>query len=102
MTRNQQRMKLICCDTGRKLAEQFAEAARVYAESVVALTSHHADVSWNEYIRLHEAVEEARKRFGIAYEEHVGSSSAQKGVAFSRTEASEATRKGRAGLDRDR
>jgi hypothetical protein len=47
-------MHAICCDTGRKLGEQFTEAARLYAETVVVLTSHHAKVTWNEYIRLRQ------------------------------------------------
>jgi hypothetical protein len=97
-------MKLICCDIARKLAEQFAEAARLYAETVVVLTSHHANVPWNEYIRLHAAVEEAQKRseaLGIAYEEHV-ESHRRKGETFSRTEPSETTRKGWTKSDRDR
>jgi hypothetical protein len=53
-------MNALCCETGRKLGEQFAEAARLYAEAVVVLTSHHAHVSWDEYIRLREAVEETQ------------------------------------------
>ena len=69
-------MHAICCETGRKLGEQFSEAARLYAEAVVVFTSNHANVPWEEYVRLRAAVEEAQKRsigLGIAYEEHVES-----------------------------
>jgi hypothetical protein len=93
-------MNPICCDTGRKLGEQFAEAARLYAETVVVLTSCHANVSWNEYLRLRAAVEEAQKRseaLAIAYEEHVESHRRRGETFFSQTEPSEATRKGQPG-----
>jgi hypothetical protein len=98
-------MNAICCETGRKLGAQFAEAARLYAEAVVVFTSNHANVSWDEYIRLRAAVEEAQRRseaLGIAYEEHVESHRRRGETFFSRTEPSEATLTGRTGSDRDR
>src|SRR5262252_5444226 len=95
-------MHAICCETGRKLGEQFAEAARLYAEAVAELTSNHADVSWDEYVRLRKAVEETQKHseaLGTAYEEHVESH--RRGREAFRTPASEATRKDQTGSDRD-
>ena len=65
-----------CCDIRRHLAEQFALAARLYAEAVVSLTIQFMPISSNEYNRLTEAAEEARRRAaatGIAFEEHVDS-----------------------------
>ena len=95
-------MHAICCETGRKLGEQFAEAARLYAEAVVVLTSHHANVSCDKYIQLRAAVEEARKRsesLGIAYEEHVESH--RRGGETFRTGPAKATHKGPPGSDKD-
>jgi hypothetical protein len=98
-------MNAICCETARKLGEQYAEGARLYAESVVVLTSNHATVSQDEYMRLREAAEEARKRseaLGIAYEQHVESH--RRRGETSRTRPSEVTLKGRTecpGSDRD-
>jgi hypothetical protein len=89
-------MKVICCETARKLGEQYAEGARLYAESVVVLTSNHATVSQDEYIRLREAAEKARQRseaLGIAYEEHVESH--RRGGETSRIGPAEATLEGR-------
>lgn len=65
-----------CCKTGQQLAEQFATAARLYAEVVVLLTSSRKTLSQAEYDRLCRAVEDAQQRseaMGIAYEEHVAS-----------------------------
>lgn len=64
-----------CCEIRRKLADQFATAARLYAEAVVAFTSP-PTISLDEYKRLRKAAEEARKRaetIEVAYEEHVAS-----------------------------
>src|SRR5262245_25575770 len=64
----------ICCERRRQLSEQFATAARLYAEAVVLLTLNHSRMSQNDYERLREAAEEARQHseaMGIAFEEHV-------------------------------
>jgi hypothetical protein len=95
-------MKAICCEIGRGLGEKFVAATRLYAEAVMVLTSHHANVSWNEYIRLRTAVEQAQKRseaLGIAYDEHLESHRRRRGRP--RIGPSEATLKGRPGSDRD-
>jgi hypothetical protein len=63
------------CEIKRQLAEQFAIAARQYAEAVVALTVHIA-LSHAEYSRLRDAAHTARHQvhsIGVKYEEHVES-----------------------------
>ena len=64
-----------CCPIARQLAEQFAIAARLYAEAVASLTSHIA-MSQTEYERLCRAAKDAHRRseeMGRAFEEHVAS-----------------------------
>jgi hypothetical protein len=64
-----------CCEVRRQLAEQFAIAARLYAETVVDLTTI-ADIAQADYKRLCEAAEEAQRRSEaacVAFEEHVDS-----------------------------
>jgi hypothetical protein len=63
------------CEIERRLAEQFATAARQYAEAVVALTVQIA-LSQSEYSRLRDATRTARQQvhsIGARYEEHVES-----------------------------
>lgn len=64
-----------CCQLRQRLAENFAVAARLYAEAVVLLTASHG-VSDSEYHRLRKAAAEAQYRceeMRIAFEEHVAS-----------------------------
>jgi hypothetical protein len=61
-----------CCETRRQLAEQFAIAARVYAEVAVAFGS--TDLSRDDYIRLSGSALEAQARAHTAFaafEKHV-------------------------------
>ena len=60
-----------CCEVRRKLAEEFATAARLYAEAVVALTRF--QTKEGEYDRCREAAEQAQVRTrqaSAAFEEH--------------------------------
>ena len=60
------------CQLRRQLADEFATAARLYAESVVRLVT--SGVSHDDYVRLCERTEEAQNRSEaafIAFEEHV-------------------------------
>jgi len=62
-----------CCRTRRELANQFAIAARLYAEAVVMLTS--ASPQQN-YSHLRDKAHEAQRRaetIRVAFEEHVDS-----------------------------
>jgi hypothetical protein len=81
-----------CCEIRRKLAEQFATAARLYAERVVSLASNISDV---DHARLsknaHEAQDRSEAAF-IAFEEHVrlhgcngGGTGIQKAASVRRT-----------------
>lgn len=61
------------CEAGRQLAEQFATAARLYAETVVKLTSMR-EVPENRFRELCEGSDEAlerAERAGAAFEKHV-------------------------------
>jgi hypothetical protein len=64
-------MKKRCCEIRRKLAEEFATAARLYGERVVSLASN---ISKRDYVRLckmaHEAQDRSEAAF-IAFEEHL-------------------------------
>ena len=63
-------------EIGRKLGEQFAAAARLYAEAVSIFTSSSLAVSRDECNRLRKIAEEAQGRaeaMGIAFEEHLES-----------------------------
>ena len=67
---------IISCEKRQHLGEQFAIAARLYSEAVVALTRNHIPMSWTDYERLCDVVEEARQRVEAmreAYKQHVGS-----------------------------
>ena len=62
------------CATRRKLAEQFAHAARVYAETAVRLAT--LGTSGTDYIGLRGDTEEAHRRSETAFtafSEHVAS-----------------------------
>ena len=62
-----------CCDLRRKLAEDFATAARLYAQTVVELAVG-GGVSQRQYMRLCKLTEDAQKRSElafVAYEEHI-------------------------------
>ena len=64
-------MKKRCCEIRRKLAEEFATAARLYGESVVELAS---SISNGDYARLCKKTQEAQDRSeaaSVAFEEHV-------------------------------
>ena len=66
----------IFCATRRQLADEFAIAARLYAEAVVLLTRESGTMARTEYARLREAVDEARQQadsMGMAFDEHVES-----------------------------
>jgi len=70
------------CWTKRRLAEQFAIAARLYAEAVVLLTCPTGGVP-RDYGRLLESVEAARKELedsGAAFQEHVESHRCERGL----------------------
>ena len=74
--RENKKDRIHCCETRRKLSEQFATAARLYAEAVAAFSSTPLTVSQDEYNRLRKAADEARERaeaIGTAFEEHVES-----------------------------
>jgi hypothetical protein len=65
-----------CCETRRRLAEQYAISARLFAEAVVLLTRDPAAVPPGLYERLCAAVLEAQVRAelaGVRFEEHVDS-----------------------------
>ena len=64
------------CFMRRNLGEQFATAARLYAEAVVVLTCDPATISRDEYDRLREATKQAQQRSEAterAFEQHVDS-----------------------------
>ncbi|MFL6351560.1 MAG: hypothetical protein ACJ74Z_06895 [Bryobacteraceae bacterium] len=63
----------ICPERVQQLAEQFATAARLYAEAVVLLTTDPVK-STHDYTQLFNAVDEAQRRVestGLAFREHV-------------------------------
>ena len=63
-----------CCETSRRFSEEFATAARLYAEAVVVLTSTSGATSRRDFNHLCKAVEVARRRcekMSALYEEHV-------------------------------
>jgi hypothetical protein len=64
----------VYCESKRQLAEQFATAARLYAESVALFTRSADMLSLEQYNRLRKGAEEAQRRAeatGVAFEEHV-------------------------------
>jgi hypothetical protein len=65
----------VCCELRRQLAERFATAARLYAETVVLFTRYPTN-SQHDYNRLLAATEKAQERSeaaAVAFEEHVAS-----------------------------
>jgi hypothetical protein len=57
----------------RQLSEEFATAARLYAEAVVSLTSD-SGASAHDYYRLRDNVQKSKQRAesaGIAFQEYV-------------------------------
>jgi hypothetical protein len=65
----------LCCSMRQKLAQEFATAARLYAEAVALVTG--SDTMANDpYIRLRNAARAAQDRAEtarIAFEEHLDS-----------------------------
>ena len=64
-----------CCELRRQLAEKFATAARLYADTVVLFTRYPTN-SQHDYNRLLAATEKAQERAqaaAVAFEEHVAS-----------------------------
>jgi hypothetical protein len=62
-----------CCELRQKLADEFATAARLYAEAVVALTRF-PTTPQAKYDRFREKAEQAQVRVeqaSTAFEEHV-------------------------------
>ena len=62
-----------CCELRRQLAEKFATAARLYAETVVLLTRYATNPE-QDYNRLLAATEKAKNRSeaaAVAFKEHV-------------------------------
>jgi hypothetical protein len=62
------------CNDRRKLAEQFALAARKYSEAVARLVLHEGPPSDAEYGALRSVVNETRERCesdGVEFEQHV-------------------------------
>ena len=65
---------MAACKDRRRLAEQFALAARDYSEAVVRLVQHEGPPSHVEYGELRSAVIEAQERCvsaGEDFEQHV-------------------------------
>jgi hypothetical protein len=63
-----------CCEIRRHLAEEFAIAARLYAEAVVSLTCESGIMPHEDYSRLREAAEMAQLNVEAAcraFQEHV-------------------------------
>jgi len=61
------------CEVRRKLSEEFATAARLYSDAVIALTRFRDLPAW-QHERFREEVEQAKlraERAGTAFEEHV-------------------------------
>ena len=64
------------CNDRRRLAEQFAVAAREYSEAVAQLVLHEGPPSHAEYGALRSGVIEAHERCesaGVEFEQHVAS-----------------------------
>lgn len=62
------------CNDRRKLAEQFALAAREYAEAVARLVQHEGPPSHAEYSTLRSAMIETQERCesaGVEFQQHV-------------------------------
>jgi hypothetical protein len=59
------------CQIRRKLAEEFATAARLYAEAVSALAANSTDSRYSELLdRMKQALQDCEVT-GIAFESHV-------------------------------
>jgi hypothetical protein len=62
-----------CCELRRQLAEKFATAARLYADTVVLFTRYPTN-SQHDYNRLLAATEKAQERAqaaAVSFKEHV-------------------------------
>jgi hypothetical protein len=62
------------CNDRRRLAEQFALAAREYSEAVARLVQHEGPPSHAEYGELRSVVTEAHERCvsaGVEFDQHV-------------------------------
>jgi hypothetical protein len=80
-------------EIGRKLGEQFASTARLYAEAVSVFTSRSLTVSRDECNRLRKVAEEAQRLaegMGIAFEEHLESQRRQAEGLLLRSEMTKA------------
>jgi DNA-binding response OmpR family regulator len=67
---------MACCEIKRQLAEQFAIAARLYADSVALAPRDGDRITREKYDRLRAAAEEARwraERVGVLFGKHVAS-----------------------------
>jgi hypothetical protein len=65
---------MVCCGDRRRLAEQFAIAAREYSEAVARLVLHQGPPSHAEYSTLRHSVIDAQERcvsVGVEFEQHV-------------------------------
>jgi hypothetical protein len=65
-----------CHEKRRQLGEQYAISARLYTEAVVRLTQNSGTMPYEEYARLYEAAEKARRdseAARIAFEGHADS-----------------------------
>jgi hypothetical protein len=64
-----------CCVLRQEMAAEFATAARLYAEAVVAFTRNDlGQMSRHRYDQLLKSTQQARRRSekaGIAFEEHI-------------------------------
>ena len=73
---SQEALKPNCCDIRRQLADEFAIAARLFAEAVVLFTRRDDTRSNDEYNRLCTISRRAQQRAEIAriaFEKHVAS-----------------------------
>ena len=81
-----------CCTLSRELADQFATAARLWAEAVVTLTAAAPRISRADYYQLRSDAAKAQmlaETARIAFEEHVN----EHGCEGSADPAPAATRK---------
>jgi hypothetical protein len=67
---------MVCCNDRRRLAEQFAVAAREYSEAVTRLVLHEGPSTQAEFSTLRSVLIEAQERCeraGVEFEQHVAS-----------------------------
>jgi hypothetical protein len=65
---------MVCCNDRRRLAEQFAVAAREYSEAVTRLVLHEGPPTHAEFSTLRSVLTEAQERCesaGVEFEQHV-------------------------------